>query len=323
MEKFTATNHFTLESAMFRSCCWTIIILAVGSVAIASDDAVETRAPQVQSSLSGAWNGKAKVVAYLPTNLPALPLPIKIPKSPVSGNALLQAEFFQNGFQLSMQVTLTTMSSRRGVTGQTFFGVLDGVIGNDSFYVIGVTTNANASLKLALTGHVSANGIAGIGIAYGGSDNEIVYSLKPATPAGARSLETPGGESAGSPIINTSGNANGPISVSGAAAGKAYALFESTTKPAPFQATVLGAISAGSLFGLRAATLSLNGSNGSDTFVLTGSDLGNNLGLSGPNSVATKTLIVSIHLNGKGAKGIGILVSPSLLAEFKLSAKRQ
>ena len=299
------------------ACCLFLLLSVVGfsgaKVATAADGA-GARAVTVPATLSGTWTGKAKAATYL--NTTTNPTAKDTPKST---NVQFTAVFSQSGTSLTMQATFTVAAKNQPT--QTLIGVLNGVYGNGNFWVIGVTSNANQSQTVVLTGHATSKGISGVGIVFNSdNDNEIKYALKPQTTAGQIAADA-------SHVTSLCGNlalaltrASAPVTVSGKAGGKGFSLAD-TSKALPFVSAVTGTITTGDT--TASALLTLSDGTGSETYTLNGPNYGKTFVLFGPNSGATQQAIFSIHAGTNSAKGIGIVYGQTGLIELKLGLKKQ
>ena len=118
------------------------------------------------SSLSGTWTGTIKVSSYKESNSGSASKDKSATPSRSAG--ALTITFNQTGSGLGLQTTLV-VKDKSGATN-TLTGTLAGVYGNGNFWAIGVTSNANDSQSIVLTGHVTSKTVKGIGIAFGTSD---------------------------------------------------------------------------------------------------------------------------------------------------------
>jgi hypothetical protein len=311
--------------------CLTTLTLAISLHAYAEDNA-GSRVVTVPTTLSGTWSGKAKALSYQNTNNTGTDTGTgtgtstgtgtgtssKTKSKPQSASAAVTAVFSQTGTALTMQVTFVT--TEKNQPSETFSGALTGVYGNGTFWVIGVTSNANRSQSTIMTGHVTSKAITGIGLLFSGdNDAEISYSLKPQTTAAQTGLDAAHVTSlcGGAPAVTRD---NTPVIVTGKATGKIIPLGE-TSKALPFKSAVTGTVSNSG--GTASGTLSFSDSSGTETFTLNGLSYGDTFVIFGPNSGGTEQAVFSLHAGNNTAKGIGIIYGTNSLAEVKVSLKKQ
>ena len=275
----------------------------------AADDAVDRATP---ADITGNWSGTARGKNYsAPSSGQNNTGQNTNAKGVIStGTASVSVTFTQTNSALTALMTITP-HNKSGIQ-PALSGTLSGIVGNNSFWISGITSNANSAIILVLTGHVAGSNITGIGIGFSDSDREITYKLKPAGSAGVIATGT------SIPILPSgSGSGNGSTSsVTGVSTGKQYSL-TGTAKSAAYRSTFTGMFSNNGVIDAGQLTI------GSDLFTLIGPKYGSSEVIAGTDSTMANQLIISVHGGKAGGKGIGILFSNDTLIEFKFTAKSQ